>query len=128
MLDIKSLGSKHFLKKIYFLTGIWIIYCLNRYIRVVAQNTCSYFCYLQLSFIVQLLELPTMECYIFSSTHNYYYRHHHISVMELGHLLTRSGLTYPEVSSKVCHDSFRQLENCVSLPWVIYYVLTIKLF
>jgi len=25
--------------------------------------------------------------------------------MELGHLLTRSGLTYPEVSSKVCHDS-----------------------
>ena len=25
--------------------------------------------------------------------------HHHMSVMELGHLLTRSGLTYPEVSS-----------------------------
>jgi hypothetical protein len=43
-----------------------------------------------------------------------------ISVMELGHLLTRSGLTYPEVSSKVCHDSFCQLENNVSLPWVIY--------
>jgi len=40
--------------------------------------------------------------------------------MELGHLLTRSGLTYPEVSSKVCHDSFHQLENSVSLPWVIY--------
>jgi len=32
--------------------------------------------------------------------------------------LTRSGLTYPEVSSKVCHDSFCQLENSVSLPWV----------
>ena len=47
--------------------------------------------------------------------------HHHISVMELGHLLTRSGLTYPEVSSKVCHDSFCQLGNSVSLPWVIYY-------
>jgi hypothetical protein len=31
--------------------------------------------------------------------------------MELGHLLTRSGLTYPEVSSKVCHDSFCQLGN-----------------
>jgi hypothetical protein len=46
--------------------------------------------------------------------------HHHISVMELGHLLTRSGLTYPEVSSKVCHDSFCQLGNSVSLPWVIY--------
>jgi len=42
--------------------------------------------------------------------------------MELGHLLTRSGLTYPEVSSKVYHDSFCQLGNSVSLPWVIYYV------
>ena len=39
--------------------------------------------------------------------------------MELGHLLTRSGLTYPEVSSKVCHDSFCQLDSSVSLPWVI---------
>jgi hypothetical protein len=46
--------------------------------------------------------------------------HHHISVMGLGHLLTRSGLTYPEVSSKVCHDSFCQLGNSVSSPWVIY--------
>ena len=41
----------------------------------------------------------------------YYYYYHYLSVMELGHLLTRSGLTYPEVSSKVCHDSFRQLGN-----------------
>ena len=45
----------------------------------------------------------------------------HISVMELGHLLTRSGLTYPEVSSKVCRNSFCQLGNSFSLPWVIYY-------
>jgi hypothetical protein len=44
-----------------------------------------------------------------------------ISVMELGHLLTRSGLTHAEVSSRVCHDSFCQLGNSVSLPWVIYY-------
>jgi len=44
-----------------------------------------------------------------------------IYVMELGHLLTRSGLTYPEVSSRICHDSFCQLGNSVSLPWVIYY-------
>ena len=29
--------------------------------------------------------------------------------MELGHLLTRSSLTYPEVSSKVYHDSFCHL-------------------
>ena len=51
-------------------------------------------------------------------THHYHH-YHHISVMELGHLLTRSGLTYPEVSSKACHDSFCQLGNSVSLPWVI---------
>jgi len=38
-----------------------------------------------------------------------YHHHHHISVMELGHLLTRSGLTYPEASSKVFHDSFCQV-------------------
>ena len=44
-----------------------------------------------------------------------------VCVMELGHLLTRSSLTYPEVSSKVCHDSFCQLRNSVSLPWVMYY-------
>ena len=41
--------------------------------------------------------------------------------MELGHLLTPSGLTYPEVSSKVYHDSFCQLESSVLLPWVIYF-------
>ena len=39
--------------------------------------------------------------------------------MELGHLLTRSGLTYPEVSSKFYHDSFCQLGSSISLPWVI---------
>jgi len=33
--------------------------------------------------------------------------------MELGHLLTPSGLTYPEVSSKVYHDSFCQLGSSV---------------
>jgi hypothetical protein len=46
------------------------------------------------------------------------HHHHHISVTELGHLLTRSSLTYPEVSSKVCHDSFSHLGSSVSLPWV----------
>jgi len=40
--------------------------------------------------------------------------------MELAHLLTRSGLTCREVSSKDCHDSFCQLGNSVLLPWVIY--------
>ena len=47
--------------------------------------------------------------------------HHHLSVMELGHLLTRSGLTCPEASSKVCHNSFCQLRNSVSLSWVFCY-------
>ena len=41
--------------------------------------------------------------------------------MELGHLLTRSGLKYPEVPSKVYHDSFCQLGSSVSLPLVIYF-------
>ena len=50
--------------------------------------------------------------------HHHHHHLHHTSVMELGHLLTRSGLTYPEVSSKVCHNSFCQLGNTVSLPWV----------
>jgi len=49
------------------------------------------------------------------------HHHHYMSVMELGHLLTRSGLTYLEVSSEVCHDSFCQLDSSVSLPWVIYF-------
>jgi len=53
--------------------------------------------------------------YILSSNHH----HHLISFMELGHLLTRSGLKYPEVSSKVYHDSFCQLGSSTSLPWVI---------
>ena len=44
-----------------------------------------------------------------------------ISFMELGHLLTRSGLTYPELSSKVYHDSFCQMDSSISLPWVIYF-------
>ena len=41
--------------------------------------------------------------------------------MELGHLLTRSGLTHPEVSSNVYHDTFCQLDSNVALPWVIYF-------
>jgi len=47
--------------------------------------------------------------------------HHHMSFMDLGLLLTRSGLTYPEVSSKIYHDSFCQSGSSISLPWVIYF-------
>ena len=53
--------------------------------------------------------------------HHHHYDHLHISVMESGHLLTRSGLTYPEVSWKVYLDSFCQLASSISLPWVIYF-------
>jgi hypothetical protein len=52
--------------------------------------------------------------------HHHHHHHRHITFMELGHLLTRSGLTYPEVSSNVYHDSFCQSDSSVSLPWVIY--------
>ena len=41
--------------------------------------------------------------------------HHHLSFIELGHLLTRSGLTYPEVFSKFYHDSFYQLRTSISV-------------
>ena len=47
--------------------------------------------------------------------HHHHHHHHHMSVMQLGHSLTRSVLTYLEVSSEVCHDSFCQLGNSVSL-------------
>jgi hypothetical protein len=36
-------------------------------------------------------------------------------------LLTRSGLTYPEVSSKVYHDSFCKLGSSISLAFLIYF-------
>jgi hypothetical protein len=52
---------------------------------------------------------------------NYHHHNDHVSFMELGHLLTRCGLTCPEASAKVCHDSFCQSGSSVSLPWVVYY-------
>ena len=55
------------------------------------------------------------------SPYHHHHHHHHMSVMELGHLLTLSGLTYPEVSSKVFHNSSCQLGSSISLPWVIYF-------
>jgi len=62
-------------------------------------------------------------CLSLSLTHTHTYTHTHthtrtiiiiiISFMELGHLLTHSSLMYPEVSSKVYHDSFCQLGSTV---------------
>jgi hypothetical protein len=61
----------------------------------------------QFFFLIYLFQFST--CFEQPGAHH----HHHVSVMELGHLLTRSGLTYPEVPSKVCYDSFCQLGNSV---------------
>jgi len=44
--------------------------------------------------------------------------------MELGHLLTRSGLTYPEVSSKVCHIPSASWGIASQYLLVVYPVLT----
>ena len=69
------------------------------------------------------LALSFARFFIFLPAHpvcyHHHHHHHHVSFMELGHLLTRSGLTYPEVSSKVYHDSVCQLGSSISLPWVI---------
>ena len=61
-------------------------------------------CVTQITFIMQNLSIV----YKIRSTGVHYnhvdiHHHHHLSVMELGHLLTPSGLTCPEGSSKVCH-------------------------
>ena len=65
--------------------------------------------------------VQTIKTHTICHHHHHHHHHNHISFMELGHLLTRSGLTYPEVSSKVYHDSFCQLGSSISLPWVIYF-------
>jgi len=65
-----------------------------------------------------------IQCFttlIIFEKHHHHHHHHHITVMELGHLLTHSGPTYPDVSSKVYHDSFCHLGSSVSLPHVIYF-------
>ena len=51
--------------------------------------------------------------------YHHHHHHHHISVTQLGHLLTRSGLTYSEVSSKVyhvCPASFRETCQWLKFP------------
>ena len=70
---------------------------------------------------VDLMLFQMLKVLYYYYYYYYYHHHHHISVMELGHLLNRPGLTYPEVSSKVYHDSFCQLGSSVALPWVIYF-------
>jgi hypothetical protein len=82
--------------------------------------TISNLCLLHMLFL-QCRRNMMNSCHLFKQCTALINHHRHIYVMELCHLLTRSGLTYPEVSSKVCHDSYCHLKNSVSLPWVIYY-------
>ena len=70
--------------------------------------------------VTEITKLPAFTAHPFATMVTLLTIFHHVSVMQLGHLLTRSSLTYPEVSSKVCHDSFCQSGSSVSLPWVIY--------
>jgi len=72
--------------------------------------------FLPCTLVSQPITCTAVMSELFSFVH-----HHHISVMELGNFLTRSSLTYREVSSKVYHDSFCQLGSSVSLPRVIYF-------
>ena len=82
------------------------------------------------------IHITTPACTGQLCTHAHTYKHKHFTYLfygqyssssssssyifhGVGHLLTRSGLTYSEVSSKVYHDSFCQLGSSVSLPWVI---------
>jgi hypothetical protein len=75
-----------------------------------------------LNFYVDGGKVVKANCHHHHHHHHHHHNHnHHQSFTELGHLLTRSGLTYPEVSSKFYHDSFCQLGNSISLPWVIYF-------
>ena len=75
---------------------------------VLTPMLCVYIVSTNLVRSVVSLALPQFICH-----------HHHMSVIELGHLLTCSGLAHLEVSSEVCHDSFCQLGNSVSLSWVV---------
>jgi hypothetical protein len=47
--------------------------------------------------------------------------HHHVAAMEVGHLLTHFGLTYPDVSSLVFLGSFCLLVCTFAVSWVICY-------
>jgi hypothetical protein len=53
--------------------------------------------------------------FLHNNNNNNNNNNNHISVMELGHLLTRSGITCPEASSKFYRDSFCQLGSSMSL-------------
>ena len=49
---------------------------------------------------------------VLNVNNHHHHHHHHQSFMELSHLLTRSGLTYPEVSLTVYHDFLKCQFQC----------------
>ena len=116
---------------VFFIVCTVVFLLFRLYIFILICYYCNDYCHrvqTQLQYIIIIISRHICQCSVVSiyvddvHQHQYlFHHHHHISVMELGHLLTRSDLTCPEVSSKVCHDSFCQLGNNVSLPWVIYY-------
>jgi len=57
--------------------------------RAFNSKTSKYYC-------IREVYIPNLVKDILTQGHHY---HHHISIMELGQSLTRSGLTYPEVPS-----------------------------
>jgi hypothetical protein len=50
--------------------------------------------------------------------HHHHHHYHHVAVKELGHLLTLSGLTHPEVPSVVFRSSFLLSSVVVLSMWV----------
>jgi len=94
------------------------VYCA---VRVESSNT-IHIIFIGNTLPVYFSFFKEMNSFLFKGNrHHHHYHYHHISFMELGQLLTRFGLTYPEVSSKVYHDSLCQLGSSISLPWVIYF-------
>ena len=67
---------------------------------------------LQKSSVVIAVRTGLLFSFCFSSSSSYVCHGY-------GHMLTRSRLTYLQVSSEVFHDSFFQLGNSVSLSWVV---------
>ena len=105
-----------------YLLSVFILLWFACYLYLTRSSVCNY------SHIFLCFSCYTVVCPVCISHHlcswlgtnfcliPYIYHHHHVSVMELGHLLTHSSLTYPEVSPKVCPASFRETCQWLKFP------------
>ena len=79
-------------------------------------------------FLYMLTYVPSLQYYLQLHHHHH---HHLISFMELGHLLARSVLTQPEVSSNVYYIATTQLPHSYHIattqPLHSYYIATTQL-